>query len=240
MDIRARQKDDVIILDLGGRIDADAAGLVESVGQCLRDGYADILCNFDQVEYVDYVGISALVLSYKDVINNNGRMKFCCVPVHVKNALCVAGLDHTIDHYPSEESALQAFQQDHVLEKLQKLQLRRRFKRLPLDLKIELKTKSGGSPVCLKAEILNLSAVGAYIFGCSGLKLGDDCILTLKLSSKDEPLELRAKVVWLPDRQVQPQMYPGVGVEFQFLSTALQQRLLDFIEKNLSRIVSEK
>lgn len=239
MDIRPRQKDDIIILDLIGRIDADSACLVETVGQCLKDGYTDILCNFDQIEFVDYVGISALVLCYKDVVNNNGRMKFCSIPVHVKNALSVAGLDRTIDHYPTEETALQAFQEDHIIEKIQKLQLRRRFKRLPVDLKIEIKRK-GTAAACLKGEMINLSAVGCYIFGCSGWKLGDECFLTMQLSPKEPSLDLEALVVWLPDRQIQPHLYPGIGVEFRFSSPAQQPRLLEFIEKNLSRIVSEK
>ena len=239
MDIRARQKDDIVILDLSGRIDADSACLVETVGQCLKDGYTDILCNFDQVEFVDYVGISALVLSYKDVVNNNGRMKFCLIPIHVRNALAVAGLDRTIDDYPSEETALQAFREDHIIEKIQKLQLRRRFKRLPVDIGIDIKKKTDTTR-CLKAEMINLSAVGCYLFGCSGWKLGDECLLTMRLSPKEPPLELEAKVVWLPDRQIQPHLYPGVGLEFRFLSASQQPRLLDFIEKNLSRIVSEK
>ena len=45
MNIRARQKDNIVILDLSGRIDVDSANLVEAVAQCLRDGYNDILCS---------------------------------------------------------------------------------------------------------------------------------------------------------------------------------------------------
>lgn len=239
MEIRARQKNEVLILDLSGRIDAEAACFVESVGQSIRDGYSDILCNFEQIDYVDYVGLSAIVLSYKEVINNDGRMKFCCVPIHVKNSLSIAGLDRVIEDYPSEETALNAFKEDHVIENIQKLKLRRRFKRLPVDLKIEIKSKTSSPCRCVGAEILNLSAIGAYIFGCNCLKLGDECVLKMRLSPKEEPIEMEAKVVWLPDRQIQPQLFPGIGVEFTRIPSNLQEKLLEFIEKNLSRI-SEK
>jgi len=45
LEIKLRQKDYVIIMDLSGSIDVNSANLVEVVGQCLRDGYTDILCN---------------------------------------------------------------------------------------------------------------------------------------------------------------------------------------------------
>lgn len=239
MEIRARQKDNVIILDLSGRIDVNAATFVEVVGQCLRDGSSDILCNFSGVDFIDYMGISALVLAYKEVANCKGRMKISHIPAHLKGLFCVAGLDRSIDIYATDELALASFKEDKIIENIQKLQLRRRFKRLPIDMKIEIKTNQGRNPVCLKGELINLSGVGAYIFGCGSFKLGDACVLKLKLPPRQEELEIEGRVVWLPDKQVQPHMYPGIGVEFHNISTSLQQRLLDFIEKNLSRSHSE-
>lgn len=234
MDIKARQKGSIIILDLSGRIDVDAASLIEIVGQCLRDGYLDILCNFESVEFLDYMGVSAIALAYKDVMNHKGRMKFVHVPVHLKNILAVAGLDRVIDLYPSEETALQSFQEDRIIEKIKKLQLRRRFKRLTLDMKIDIKSKHDAKAACAKAEILNLSGIGAYLHGCSHFKLGDEIILRLELPPKHEELHLEALVVWLSDKQIQPAFHPAMGIEFHNISTADQQKLLDFIDRNLS------
>jgi anti-anti-sigma factor len=240
MEIKARQKGDVIILDLSGRIDADSANLIEIVGQCLRDGYNDILCNFESVDFIDYTGISALVIAYKEVINNKGRMKFSDIPLHLKGMFSVAGLDRVIDIYPFQESALHSFQDDQIIEKIKKLQLRRRFKRLPIEMKIELKAKFEKKPVCLKGDMLNLSGIGAYIYGCGQFKLGDEVILKLHLAPKHEVLELEARVVWLPDQQIQSPLHPGMGVEFHNISTPIQQRLLEFIERNLSRMAADK
>lgn len=234
MEIRARQKGNVIILDLAGRIDVDSANLVEVVGQVLRDGYNDILCNFEEVEFIDYLGVSAILLVYKEVINSRGRMKFSDVPTHLRGILSVAGVDRVIEICATEDLALNTFKEDKVIENIKKMQLRRRFKRLPIDLKIELKAKYERSPVCLKVDILNLSAIGAYIYGCEKFKLGDELILKMKLPPKSEEIELEAKVVWLPDKQVQNLLYPGIGVEFSHISTATQAKLLEFIERNLS------
>lgn len=239
LEIRVRQKYNIIILDLSGRIDVDAANLVEVVGQCLRDGYVDILCNFEDVESIDYMGVSVVVIAYKEVVNNQGRMKFVNIPAHLKGVFAVSGIDRTIEVYASDTLALNSFKEDKIIEKIKKMQLRRRFKRLPVDLKIELKNKLTNSPHCLKVDILNLSAVGAFIFGCNEFKLGDEVILKMKLAPRKDELELEAKVVWIPDKEVQPHEYPGIGVEFRNISASDQQKVIEFIERNLSFMSSD-
>lgn len=239
LEIRLRQFGSCIILDLCGRIDVDSANLVEVVGQCVRDGYTDILCNLEDIQAVDYMGISVVVIAYKEVTNHSGRMKFVNIPVHLRDVFAVSGVDRVIEIYTSEDVALNSFKEDKVIEEIKRMQLRRRFKRLPVDLKIELKSKQESSPECLKVEMLNLSAVGAFIFGCSNFKLGDEVILKLKLAPKPEVLELNARVVWIPDKGVQPHEYPGIGVEFSDLSTENQRKIIEFIERNLSSISSD-
>ncbi|HNW39289.1 MAG TPA: PilZ domain-containing protein [Candidatus Omnitrophota bacterium] len=239
LEIKLRQSGDCVILDLCGRVDVDAANLVEVVGQCVRDGYLDILCNLEDVQAIDYMGISVVVIAYKEAVNHSGRMKFVNIPVHLRDVFTVSGIDRVIDIYGSEEMALNSFKEDKAIENIKKMQLRRRFKRLPVDLKIELKSKRESSPECLKVEIINLSAVGAFIFGCGKFELGDEVILKMKLAPKPEILELEARVVWVPDKGIQPHEYPGIGVEFSNISTQDQQKVIEFIERNLSSISSD-
>lgn len=240
MEIKANRVNGIIVLSLSGRIDVNSANLVEVVGQCLRDGYLDILCNFEEVDFIDYMGISALVLAYKEVVNNNGRMKFSNIPAHLKELFFVTGLDKTIEIYALEEIAINSFQEDKVIENIKKLQLRRRFKRLPIDIKIELKNKYDRNPTCLKADILNLSAIGAFIYGCEHFKLGDEIILKFKLPPDSEEMQLEAKVVWLSDKQIQPHAHPGMGVEFYNLPSNVQSKILIFIDRNLSRMSTDE
>jgi len=185
------------------------------------------------------MGISVVAIAYKEVINHQGRIKFASIPAQLKSALAVSGMDRVIEIYASEDLALNSFKEDKIIENIKKMQLRRRFKRLPIDLKIELKSKRDNSPVCLKVDILNLSAVGAFIFGCNKFKLGDEVILKMKLAPKQDELTLPARVVWIPDKAVQPHEYPGIGVEFFNISTENQQKLIEFIERNLSFMSSD-
>lgn len=235
MEIRGRKKGHIVILDISGNIDVDSANFVEVVGQCIREGSNDILCNFSEVELIDYMGISAIVLAYKEVVNSNGRMKFFGMPPHLKGMFSVCGLDKSIDMYLEEEPAVDSFKEDKIIEKIQKLQLRRRFKRLPIGIKVELFDKLNRNAVCLKFSILNLSATGAYIYGCDQFKLGDKIILKISIPSGNE-LALDARVAWLSDKEIQRQIHPGMGVEFYNITTDAQKELLDFIEKNLSRL----
>lgn len=234
MEIKIRRKGSVVILDLCGRIDVNSASLIETVGECIREGYCDILCNFEMVDFIDYMGISVIVIAYKEAVNSAGRMKFANIAAHLKELFAVTGLDRAIEIYATEDLALNAFKEDKAIENIQKMQLRRRFKRLPVDIKIELQDKRAKSPSCLKADILDLSAIGAYIYGCSQFKLGDEVVLKFKLAPEAKELEMAAKVVWLCDKQIQPHLYPGMGVEFYNISTAAQEKLLKFIERNLS------
>lgn len=234
MDIKARQKNGVVILGLSGRIDVDCANLIEAVAQCLRDGYTDIICNMEEIDFIDYMGISVIVIVYKEVVNAHGRIKFINVPAHVRNIFCIAGLDKVVEIYADEDMALESFKGDKIIEDIKKMQLRRRFKRLPIDIKVELKTKDQRNPICLNLDLINLSAIGAFIFGCDKFKLGDRVVLKMKLPPKQEELVLDAYVVWIPDKQIQPHAYPGLGVEFTDLSPQIQQRLVEFIERNIS------
>jgi len=234
LEIRLRQCGNCVILDLSGRIDVDAANLVEVVGQCVRDGYLDVLCNLEDVAVIDYMGVSVVVIAYKELINHQGRMKFVNIPAHLLGVFAISGMDRTIEIYASEDLALNSFKEDKAIENIKRMQLRRRFKRLPIDLKIELKSKQGGLSECLKVEMLNLSAIGAFIFGCNKFKLQDEVTLKMILAPSSEELELEARVVWIPDKGIQLHEYPGIGVEFSHLSAENQQKLIEFIDRNIS------
>jgi anti-anti-sigma factor len=240
MEIKARKRNGIIVLDLAGRIDVDSANFIEVAGQCIRDGYNDFLCNFEEVDFIDYLGVSAIVLAYKEVGNSSGRMKFVNIPAHLRGVFSISGLDRVIEIYASEDLAVNSFKEDKIIEKIKRMQLRRRFKRVPIDIKVEIRSKYEKVPACYKVEILNLSAVGAFIFGGDKFKLGDAVVLKIKLPPKDEELELDARVVWLPDRQIQPHFHPGMGLEFYNISSQVQQKIIEFINRNLSLLSTDQ
>ena len=240
MQIRIRKKGQVVILDLSGRIDVDAANFVETVGLCVRSKQCDILCNFEEVEFVDYMGISVMAVAYKEVINHDGRMKFVNVPAHIRTLFSISGLDKTFEFYATEDTALNSFKEDKIIEKIRKEKLRRRFKRLPIEIKIKIKDKYKSSAEWHKGQVMDLSAQGAYIYGYNHYSLGEILELEMTLSPKMEAMKLDAKVVWLSDKQIQPQYHPGMGVDFYNISSVTQKKLLKFVEKNMASVSEDK
>ncbi|MFH1201627.1 MAG: PilZ domain-containing protein [Candidatus Omnitrophota bacterium] len=222
----------IAILDLSGTIDIDSSGLVEKVGWCLENGHKDILCDFENVTLVDYAGLSVLTIAYKNVINHEGRMKFVNVATHIKNNFSLVCIDRVFEIYDDEESALRDFEEDRVISQIQKKNLRRRFQRIELDIDVQFKSKSKAEEFH-RGKVLNLSAVGILVFSEKVYPLGE--ILDLKISLMPRPgsIEVDTKVVWFVQQELQPQIYPGMGLEFHNVDSDTQKKIIEFVDRNL-------
>jgi anti-anti-sigma factor len=231
LEIFMRRVKTVAILDLSGDINIDSANLVEKIGWCIESKYKFILCNFENVKDVDFTGLSALGIAYKNCVNHSVQMKLVSVPLHIQKKFELVCLDKVFEFFSEEAGAVKSFAEDQAISEIQKKQLRRRFKRLPLDIGVELKAKDEGA--YHKANVLNISAVGMLIFIEKAYPLGT--ILTLKVSLRPvaESLLLEAKVAWLVDKKIQPQIYPGMGLEFYHLDSPTQEQIAAFVERNL-------
>ncbi len=230
--IEFRRINAIAILDLSGSIDIDASNFIENVGWCLENGYCDILCNFENVNMIDYAGLSVISIAYRNVINHHGRIKFVNVPAHVSKIFCLVHLDKVFEICQTEDFALRSFEEDRIICEIKKMPLRRRFKRLPLDIDIQFKSKSENK--FHHGKVLNISAVGLLVFTEEKTyPLGE--ILDVKLALFPVPgiVELETKVTWLVDKSIQPQIYPGMGLEFHEINNDMQAKIIEFVERNL-------
>jgi len=230
LDIYSKEKQGVIVLDVHGNIDISASEFIEVVGWHLANHRLDILCDFTHVGMLDYAGLSVITIAYKNVINHEGRLKFFNAPPAVKNVLHAVMLDRIFEIYNTEEEALKTFKEDREIEKIKHLQLRRRFTRVNLEIPVTYKAKFGEQRE-YKGKFFDISGVGAFMFGKKTFPLHDILFLEFELPHMGT-IKTDVKVVWLSDKDVQPQQYPGMGVEFYKISVAIQTRLVNFIEKN--------
>ncbi|MCQ9207544.1 MAG: PilZ domain-containing protein [Omnitrophica bacterium] len=232
MEIRQRFEDNTAILYITGKIDINSALLIEKTGQLLREGVKKILCNFTNVRMVDYNGLSLLAITYKNAINQKGAIKFCCVPVHIKQLFEAAKLEKTFEIYPDEKSAIKGFD---LSNKVDKLPLRRRFKRIDVSIPIKYKVGLSASNRLLKGKILNVSGEGLYIFTENTYPVSSEIYMEIEFGKgSGTPLTLMGTVIWLADKELQPHAYPGMGVTFSNLDTKAQNKIIDFIDKNLT------
>lgn len=232
LEINFRRYKSVAILDLAGSIDIDSANLVEMAGWCMSNGYKDILCVLENVNLVDYAGLSVLAITYKDVLNHKSRIKLLHVPAHIRKVFCVSGLDRVFEMHEDEDFALKSFEEDRIISEIQKKQLRRRFKRLPMDVEFEYRLKNSSEPFH-KGKVLNISAVGMLVFTPKIFPLGEILQIKLSLLPKPGELSLDAKIVWLVQKEIQQQIYPGMGLEFYNMEGPVQKKIIDFVDRNL-------
>ena len=239
MIVKIREKDSIAILDLEGSIDINASNLVETVGWVLENKGKDMLCNFSDVNFVDYVGISLIAVMYKNVLNHKGRIKFYAVPPHVSNLFSIVGLDRVLECYATEEQALGAMEEDEIISKIAEQKLRRKFKRIPFKANIENKQKFSRKDIYYKGKIVNLSADGVFVVADQVFSVGDLLVSRIHLLPKPGALEVDTKVVWMADEEIQPEDFPGMGLEFHNISNEKQKKIIGFVEKHLTHSSQE-
>jgi len=103
-----------------------------------------------------------------------------------------------------------------------------------LSIPVKFKLKHVKEAKLQKGKAFNLSAIGAYILCDKAHALGDILALQMSLMPKPGLMELDAKVVWVAKRELMPQLYPGMGVEFYNINSMVQSTLIQYVERNLS------
>ena len=231
MAIRIRERDSINILDIDGRIDINSSELIEMVGWLVNSGKLDIILNFENVDIVDYNGLSILAIAYKNVINHKGKMKLLNVPPSVVEMLKVVKLDSVFELYTDEEEAVRSFSESEAA----KMQLRRKFPRLDIHLKVKYKMISDNkNPGVFEGNVLNISAAGIYVYTHHTLPMGTILNLSFSIPGSDAMLEATGRVSWLADKELQSHAYPGMGVSFSHLTTEKELAIADFIDKNVT------
>lgn len=233
MNIISRPNGNIMVLYLKGDVNINSSNFIEIVGYHLENGVTDMLCDFSDVNMVDYTGLSVLAIGYKNVVNHHGRMKFVNVPLHIKNIFSVVCLDKVFEIYESAKVALNSFKEDRIIAEIKKKQLRRRFKRLPILIPVKFKLKHSRDDKIYQGKICNLSAIGAYMLCKKMYALGDMITVDIHLLPKPGILRFDARIIWLGQKELMPQFYPGMGIEFYDISTKLQAQVIQFVERNL-------
>ncbi len=239
MRIKIKIKEGIAVLELEGSIGIDASDFVETVGWILNHQTKDIICNFSGVNLVDYVGISLITVIYKNVLNHKGRIEFYNVPSHVRRLFSIVGLDRVFHFYVSEEQAIAAIKQEQLIEKIAQSPSRRRFERIPFNATIEYRQKLLLDEPFFKGKIINLSAEGALIVSDKIFSIGDLLATRIDLHSQPGIIEADAKVVWVVDQEIQPEDYPGMGLEFHNLIPEKQEQIARFVEKQSANFSQE-
>jgi anti-sigma B factor antagonist len=111
MNVNVRQRDDVNVLDLKGRITIGSGevALRNAVQEVLNSGAKKVLINMKDVSTIDSSGIGELVSAYTTATNRGAKLRLANLPAKVTDILTITQLITVFDVYDSEDAAIQSF-----------------------------------------------------------------------------------------------------------------------------------
>lgn len=231
MATRFRESGNITILDIEGNVDINSSDIIEYVGYLLNSGKFNFIFNLANVNLVDYSGLSVLAIAYKNILNHQGKARFINVPAQVAELFKIVKLESVFETCADEESAIKSFYGDSV----ELAHLRRRFKRLDINLKIKYWLVGAQKrPKVFGGEVINMSAAGLYIFSKYTFPVNSQLEIELIHRGETKFLSASTRVIWLADKELQPHFYPGMGVAFVHLSAENEKLIIDYIDKNIT------
>ena len=114
MHVDVRKRDDIVIVDLEGRLVAGDGGEFtgEVFAQLFNDGYRKILVNLAEAEYIDSLGLGTLVEGYKTAEQVGGALRLLRPRERVENTLRLTMLLPLFRIYEDEDDAITDFAQE--------------------------------------------------------------------------------------------------------------------------------
>jgi anti-sigma B factor antagonist len=111
MKVNVRQRNDVTILDLGGKITIGSGdvALRNAVQDVMNSGATKVLINMGDVTTIDSSGIGELVSAYTTATNRGAKLRLYKLPDKVADILTITQLITVFDVYDSEDEAIRSF-----------------------------------------------------------------------------------------------------------------------------------
>jgi anti-sigma B factor antagonist len=108
MILNARRLDDVVIMDLSGRITIGEGTRIirEQIKKLLEAGDRKFLLNLSDVDYIDSSGLGELVTAFTTVRNQGGQLKLLNLTRRVQDLLQITKLLTVFEAFDSESEAL--------------------------------------------------------------------------------------------------------------------------------------
>ena len=111
MQITERNSQDVVVLELNGRLTIDDGTelLREKITSVLSRGHNKVVLNIARVPHMDSPGLGELVRSYVTIHNAKGTLKLSGLQGRVVQLLTIMKLIEVFDTYDTEQEALDSF-----------------------------------------------------------------------------------------------------------------------------------
>ncbi len=110
MEISTRKVNDVLVVDMVGRLVTQTSGYAyDEMVQIAKSGNSKVVLNLDKLEYVSSAGLRAILVAAKLLRASKGELKICHTNGMVKKVMETSGFNSLLAMYDSENDALAAF-----------------------------------------------------------------------------------------------------------------------------------
>ncbi len=111
MEIQERTLQDVVVLDLTGKLTIGEGDelLKERISNLVQQGHHNLLLNLEGVPYVDSAGLGEIVRTYTTVSRQGGKLKLVNLTKRITDLLAITKLLTVFETYESEEEAVKSF-----------------------------------------------------------------------------------------------------------------------------------
>ena len=108
--IKSRQLDDVVILDISGRITLGEGTITlrDALQKLLNRGERKFVMNLEGVDYVDSAGLGELITGFTTVRAQGGQLKLLKLTHRIHDLLQITKLLTVFDSFDSETEAIKS------------------------------------------------------------------------------------------------------------------------------------
>ena len=111
MEIAEIRKNGVLVVDVGGRVDASNAGELETrLLELIAGGDRRLVVDCARLDYVSSAGLRALLVAAKRVAAGRGKIVLAALKEPIKEVFDIAGFASILQIYPTPDDAMAAFQ----------------------------------------------------------------------------------------------------------------------------------
>lgn len=111
MHVEIRKADDVVIVDLKGKLTAGLGDQIlrETIDELLAENWKKILLNLSEVSFIDSAGVGELVAGLRTAHRFGAAVKVLNASERVQSTLYIAKLLPIFEIYQDEREAIQRF-----------------------------------------------------------------------------------------------------------------------------------
>ncbi len=113
MEISKRTIDDVVVLELSGKImgGPDASAFNDELHQLVEAGTKKIVADLSQVNWMNSSGLGILISALTTMRNAGGEMKIAAVTDSIKRLMTITKLINVFDIYDTVDQAADSFRE---------------------------------------------------------------------------------------------------------------------------------